>query len=465
MKVSAIVMAAGQSKRMNHNKLMMKIDGFEIYKHILNTINECRDLFYEIIVIANDKDILNYAEELEFKTKKNIKSNLGQSVSIKVGLENLSSSDGYMFFVSDQPFIKIKTIKKLYDSFNDNRDKIIVACYNGSNGNPVIFPHKLKEELLNLVGDVGGKAVINKHIEEIVKVNIKSDREHIDIDTMDDYYKVVNWGDRMKGEVIVVKSGGDIASGIIQKLHNTGFRVLVLEIEKPTSIRRAVSFSEAIYNNKVEVEGITSVYVKNVQEIYEAWSKDYIPVVVDPIGSYIKKLNPFAVVDAIIAKKNTGMNKNVAPITIAVGPGFEAGADVHIVIESNRGHNLGRLIFSGFAEENTGEPNDIDGYTVERVLYSPDEGIIKFHNKIGDVVKKGDVIGHVNNKSINAKIDGIVRGLIKDNLYVTEGQKIGDIDPRGKIDYCYTISDKARAIGGAVLEAILISINQKSKNI
>jgi len=269
----------------------------------------------------------------------------------------------------------------------------------------------------------------------------------------------------MKGEVVIVRSGGDIASGVIQKLHRTGFRVLVLEIEKPTSIRRTVCFSEAVYDGKMEIEGITSVLVKNIVEIYHAWANDYVPVIVDPKGEYIEKFKPIAVVDAIIAKRNTGMHKDLAPITIGMGPGFTAGDDCSVVIESNRGHNMGRLIFEGSAEPNTGMPGNIAGYTTERVLKSPDDGIITLEHNIGDTVKIGDVIACVNGQSINSKIDGIVRGLIREETNVTRGFKIGDIDPRiEQLKNCYTISDKARAIGGAVLEAILIEI-EKIKNL
>ena len=268
----------------------------------------------------------------------------------------------------------------------------------------------------------------------------------------------------MNGEVVIVKSGGDIASGVIQKLHRTGFRVLVLEIENPTSIRRTVCFSEAVYRGKMELEGITSVLVKNIVEIYHAWANDFVPVLVDPKGEYIEKFKPIAVVDAIIAKKNTGMHKNIAPITIGIGPGFEAGKDVSVVIESNRGHNLGRLIFEGSAEPNTGMPGNIAGYTTERVLYSPEDGAITLNHEIGDVLKSGDIIGYVNEQSINSKVDGILRGIIREGTYVTKGMKIGDVDPRTEqIKNCYTISDKARAIGGAVLEAIIIEM-RKVKN-
>lgn len=266
----------------------------------------------------------------------------------------------------------------------------------------------------------------------------------------------------MNGEVVIVKSGGDLASGIIQKLHRVGFRVLVLETQTPTAIRRMVSFAEAIYEGKKEIEGIIAIHTKNIIEIYHAWSMDYIPVLIDPNGDYIEKFKPIAVVDAIIAKRNIGMKKDLAPITIAVGPGFTAGKDCDVVIESNRGHDLGRLIYEGEAEPNTGIPGTIAGYSVERVLYAPDEGTTELIHKIGDIVKAGDIIGYVNDKSINTKLDGVIRGLIRDGAYVTKDMKIGDVDPRlDQINNCYTISDKARAIGGGVLEAIMIEMRKQ----
>jgi len=261
----------------------------------------------------------------------------------------------------------------------------------------------------------------------------------------------------MTGDIVIVRGGGDVASGVIQKLHRVGFRVLVLEIAKPTSIRRTVCFSEAIYSDDIILENIAAVYARNKDEILNAWSEENVPIVIDPNGDYIEIFKPSVVVDAIIAKRNTGMNKNLAPITIAVGPGFRAGTDVDIVIESNRGHNLGRLIFKGMAEENTNKPGNIDGFTRERVLYSPCEGVLKTNHNIGDIVKKNEIIATVNKENITAKIDGILRGILGDGTYVTKYFKVGDVDPRiNQISNCYTISDKARAIGGAVLEAVLM---------
>lgn len=261
----------------------------------------------------------------------------------------------------------------------------------------------------------------------------------------------------MRGDIAIVRSGGDIASGIIQKLHRSGFRVLVLETDRPTSIRRAVCFSEAVFNGTKEIEGLTSVLVKNDEEIANCWNKDLIPLIVDPNGEYIGKIKPLAVIDAILAKKNLGMNKSLAHITIAVGPGFEAGKDVHIVVESQRGHDLGRLIFNGMADKNTGKPGNIGGFTVERVLYSPCYGTFYSNHKIGDVVKKGDVVATVDDEYIYSKIDGMIRGLLRNGIPVTKGFKVGDVDPRAEqVRNCFTISDKARAIGGAVLEAVMI---------
>ncbi len=261
---------------------------------------------------------------------------------------------------------------------------------------------------------------------------------------------------------VIVRGGGDIASGTIQKLYRSGFNVLVLEIEKPTAIRRNVAFSDAIYNGKAEVEGIKAIRAYNLDDINNAFKNKFIPIVVDANGEFINKIKPFVVVDAILAKKNLGTNKEMAPITIALGPGFEAGVDVDVVIETMRGHNLGRLIFEGYAMPNTGVPGEIAGYSKERVIYSEANGVIKNYKFIGDIVKKGEVLAAIGNEKVLAPIDGLLRGIIKDGTRVEVGLKIGDIDPRLKeINNYTTISDKARNIGGGVLEALLMIKNKK----
>lgn len=267
----------------------------------------------------------------------------------------------------------------------------------------------------------------------------------------------------MQKNIVLVRGGGDVASGTIQKLHRSGFKVLILEIEKPTSIRRKVSFSEAIYDQNIVVENIKASYAENLDEIYRCWNKCEIPVAVDPYANYIRLLKPEIVVDGILAKKNLGTNMNMAPITVALGPGFEAGKDVNAVLETNRGHNLGRLIFNGKAADNTGVPGVIGGYSKERVIYSPYSGIINNIRDIGDIVEAGETIAHVENFKIKASISGVLRGLIRDKTKVGKGFKIADVDPRiSERKNCFTISDKARNIGGGVLEAVMYLKNIKN---
>lgn len=264
--------------------------------------------------------------------------------------------------------------------------------------------------------------------------------------------------------LIIVRGAGDLATGIIYRLYKSGFKILALEDEKPSAIRRSVSFSECIYNLEQTVEGVKSKKVNNLKEMQECWDNKEIPVIIDPKAQYIKNLKPEIVVDAIIAKKNYGTNIKMAPITIALGPGFIAGKDVSIVIETMRGHNLGRLIFDGEALANTGEPGEIGGVTKQRVIYSEKEGIFRSVKKIGESVKKNQVLGYVDNTPIYATIEGILRGVIPDNYLVKSKLKIADIDPRlNEYSNCFTISDKARSLGGSVLEAILNELQKKGE--
>lgn len=264
--------------------------------------------------------------------------------------------------------------------------------------------------------------------------------------------------------LIIVRGAGDLATGIIYRLYKSGFKILALEDEKPSAIRRSVSFSECIYNLEQTVEGVKSKKVNNLKEMQECWDNKEIPVIIDPKAQYIKNLKPEIVVDAIIAKKNYGTNIKMAPITIALGPGFIAGKDVSIVIETMRGHNLGRLIFDGEALANTGEPGEIGGVTKQRVIYSEKEGVFRSVKKIGESVKKNQVLGYVDNTPIYATIEGILRGVIPDNYLVKSKLKIADIDPRlNEYSNCFTISDKARSLGGSVLEAILNELQKKGE--
>lgn len=257
---------------------------------------------------------------------------------------------------------------------------------------------------------------------------------------------------RMK---ILIKGAGDLASGIACRLHRCGFLVVMTEIPVPTTVRRTVAFSRAVYENRTKVEDITGVLCRSMEEIEEALSKDQVAVVVDEECGIREKWNPDAVVDAIIAKKNLGTRITDADIVVGVGPGFTAGRDCHCVVETKRGHDLGRCIWNGSAIPNTGVPGIIGGYDKERIIRAVDNGVFHPAVTIGTVVELNDVVGYVNDAPVLAQVGGVVRGLLQDGVTVFCGMKSGDIDPRGVTGHCYTISDKASAIGGGVLEAVL----------
>lgn len=257
-------------------------------------------------------------------------------------------------------------------------------------------------------------------------------------------------------DLIVVRGGGDIATGTIYKLKQARFNVLVLEVEYPSAIRRNVAFSEAVYQGEQTIENMTCYKANSIEDAQKLLEKGKLVVLVDEKGESIDYFKPQIVVDGILAKKNLGTSKTMAPITIALGPGFEAGVDVDAVIETKRGHNLGRIYYSGKAIPNTGIPGNIGGYSKERVIHSPAKGILKNVASITDIVKKGDVLATIGEVEVKATMDGLLRGLIRDGYPVTKGFKIADIDPRlDEINNCFTISDKARCIAGGVLEAIL----------
>lgn len=274
-----------------------------------------------------------------------------------------------------------------------------------------------------------------------------------------------------KKDLIVVRGAGDLATGTIHRLKKAGFRLLVLEAEHPAAIRRQVALSEAVYAGSARVEDVEAVRMdvdlaekKNRKELLEPemeriWKKDGVPVLVDPAGLSIAALRPAVVVDAILAKKNLGTTKEMAPLVIALGPGFTAGEDVDVIIETKRGHNLGRVIRSGSAVPNTGIPGIIGGYGKERVMHAQAEGILRNAASIGDIVEARAVIAEIETENgtvpVEASFSGLLRGLIRDGYPVTKGFKIADIDPRKEeLQNCFTISDKARCIAGSVLEVI-----------
>lgn len=255
--------------------------------------------------------------------------------------------------------------------------------------------------------------------------------------------------------LVVIRGAGDIATGIALRLHRAGIHLILTDLPQPTAVRRTVCFSEAIRLGEVQVEDVTARLAHSPQEALELTRQGTVAVLADPEGACIPALKPDGVVDAILAKKNLGTRMDMAPVVIGVGPGFTAGMDCHAAVETKRGHTLGRVLYTGSPIPNTGVPGNIGGYTVERMLRAPADGIFEPKLEIGALVKAGDVAGMVNGQLMLCTIDGCLRGLLQAGVPVHKGMKSGDIDPRCKPEHCLTASDKALAVGGGVLEALL----------
>ena len=259
---------------------------------------------------------------------------------------------------------------------------------------------------------------------------------------------------------VLIKGAGDLATGIGARLFRSGFDIVMTEIAVPTTVRRTVAFSRAVYEKEAVVEGMRGLLCQSEDEIQAAVSRDEIAVIVDEKCKILDTWKPDVVVDAILAKRNLGTKIGDARYVVGVGPGFTAGEDCHCVVETKRGHDLGRCLWKGSAIPNTGVPGMIGGYAKERLIRASADGVFQGSVSIGDVVEKGHVVGYADGVPICAEVGGVVRGLLQDGVNVTLGMKSGDVDPRGVVEHCFTISDKATAIGGGVLEAILSMVKQ-----
>jgi xanthine dehydrogenase accessory factor len=258
---------------------------------------------------------------------------------------------------------------------------------------------------------------------------------------------------------VLIKGGGEVASGVAHRLFRAHFKVCLTEAPYPQAVSRGVSFSEAVYDGEKEVEGVVAKLVKSAGEIPTVWEENKIPIIVDPEAAIKDTLRPSILIDAIMAKRNLGTRLTDAALVIGLGPGFQAGKDVHLVVETNNSERLGEVIFAGEAEKNTGVPIAIGGLTSERVLHSSDDGLFVTERGIGEQVTAGEVIASVGRQVVKAPISGIVRALLRSGIQVKEGTKLAEIDQVASREICYSIRARVRAIAGGVLEAILIRFN------
>jgi xanthine dehydrogenase accessory factor len=264
---------------------------------------------------------------------------------------------------------------------------------------------------------------------------------------------------KLKELTVLIKGGGEVASCVAHRLYRAHFKVCLTEVSQPLAVSRGVSFSEAVYDGEKEVEGVVAKLVKSAGEIPAVWGENKIPIIVDPEATIKDVLHPDILIDAIMAKRNVGTRITDAALVIGLGPGFRAGKDVHLVVETNNSERLGEVIFAGEAEENTGIPIAIGGLTSERALHATDEGLFVAEREMGEQVIAGEIIALVGGQAIQAPIGGIIRALLRSGIEVKEGTKLVEIDPVASKEICYSIRARMRAIAGGVLEAILIRFN------
>lgn len=266
-------------------------------------------------------------------------------------------------------------------------------------------------------------------------------------------------GSELTRLVALIKGGGEVASAVAHRLAQSHFRICLTEIPHPTAVNRGVAFCEAVYDGEKQVEGVIAKLISSAQEIIPTWTENKLPIIVASQASIRESLHPDIVIDAIMAKKNLNTKMGDAPLVIGLGPGFQAGTDVHMVIETNNSESLGKVILTGEAEPNTGIPLSIDGFTTERVLHSAIGGLFHSNKEIGDLISAGDTIAWVDSYPVKAQIDGVLRALLRSGLEVDKQAKLGEIDPCGDKQVCYAIRARMRAIAGGVLEAILMHFN------
>ena len=447
-----------------------------MYQHVLEIAAHMDETEFqeftigEKIVVTQYEEIREAAQQAGLGCRINKESELGISHSIRLGVEAVEelskggTQDAILFVVCDQPELTEEVFYGLIRSYEASSKRIACVADGERLGNPVIFDSAYWEDLKSLCEEQGGKTVLKRHREDVELYQVKDGKKLRDIDCLWDLKPLV-----------VVRGGGDLATGTIHKLYDERYRVAVLETEHPACIRRQVSFCEAIYEGKIEVEGVTAVYIEEAEEdvlhkaVEKAWARGEIPVFKDPFGHVIKAFQTEIVVDAILAKKNLGTRRDMAPLTIGLGPGFTAGQDVDIVIETMRGEHLGKIYRTGSAIPNTGIPGVIAGYSKERVIHAPASGKFQPRKRIGDMVKTDEVLGVIipeeqqGEVPVFASMTGLLRGMIKEGYLVKKGLKIMDIEPRmDEKELCFLISDRAKCIGESVYQVIKDYENSKT---
>jgi xanthine dehydrogenase accessory factor len=472
--IAALVLAAGESRRLGQPKLLLPLGPSSVIERV---VDACLGSAAErvIVVLGAEADRVRARlgpRPVTFAFNPDFRE--GMSASIRQGLAAAGpEAEAVLVVLGDQPLLTAPLIDRLITAYRRTGRGLVFPVVRGTRGHPVLIDGRYREAMLALRGDVGCRAILEAHPEDGWPVPVDDEAPLTDVDTRDDYERVrggleppargVRMGAGLDRASVLIRGAGEMATGVAHRLARAGVRVLLTEIAAPTAIRRSVAFAEAVYDGEKEVEGLTAVRVTTPAEVEAAWARGQVPVIVDPEALIRTATRPTVVVDATMRKANTGTVRGHAPLVVGLGPGFAAGRDVDLVVETNRGHHLGRVIAAGSAEADTGLPAPVDGITTARVLRAPSAGFLFGARRIGEVVPAGDIVAWVGGQPVRAEVAGVLRGLVRDGTRVADGTKVGDIDPRARPEYCYTISDKARAIAGGVLEAVVGFLARRSR--
>lgn len=451
MGVVAIVLAAGAGSRMGADKLALPLGDTTLLGRALRAYEGHAAITQRLLVVRPGRTLP--PEAAGWIRVDNPDADLGMGSSLRAGIAAAhGDAEAFLLGLGDLPSLASSTVAAVLEAGQRGSASIVHPSWKGRRGHPVLVSARYRSELSAVRGDQGARALLRDH--PALALEVSDPGCALDVDTPADLARMQ--GAPACAPKVLIKGAGEHASGTAHRLFRCGFRVVMTEVPCPTAVRRWVSFASAVWDGAVEVEGVAARRWA-LEEVHrlEAFTWDHVPVVVDPQGALMASWRPDAVIDARILKRNLDNRIDLAPLVIGYGPGLEAGRDVHVVVETNRGHDLGRVIRRGQAAPDTGVPGEIAGQGTLRVLRAPGDGPLAVQRDIGSLVQPGEQLAEVAGAPVRASIAGVIRGMVHPASHVLRGQKLGDIDPRGDVDACSTISDKARTISGAALELLV----------
>ncbi len=445
--ITGIILASGLSIRYGKNKLLEDFAGETLLEKILKTIKASN--LDQVAVVYHDKQILELIEKFGLNPIYNEEPQKGHSFSIIKGIEGVDPNSDYMFFVADQPDLTTQYINSMIDDYQRDNQKVIISKTDKGYRQPSIFPNKFRDKLLTLNKEKGVTDLITNELNDSFRTyEVESSSLLKDVDEKDDRYRWL----LKNGNLVIICGAGEVATAVAERLISSGFFVICLEEENPTMIHRTLSFANAVYEGKTNVEKRLALKCEGYREIYKTLNQKIVPVVVDKDGKLIEKLTPTAVIDATNSM-NVDMRLDMALTTISLGYGKIAGVDVDFVVETNLGRNLGRVYSYGTAIEKENEPTEI-------LINSPSSGHLKTDYKISQSINEGDIIGEVGGVPIRAPKSGVITGLSHPNCPIVENQVIASINQNITSKECFEISSVARAIAGGVLEAVMSGVRR-----